>query len=279
MVVSHEILAGAGPESVARAMASFPDHEVHVVLTARDLGRQIPAEWQERVKHRGGRDFAAFLKALQRSTGRTDKSRGSGGCRTCPGSSGPGVRPASRARPPRHRDARRRSARARCGSASPMCSGSTRVRRTPRAGRPTPRSAAPRSPCCAGSTPLWPSARSHAPSTSTGCARPSSRRCSRRSARTTSRRRFRRSGAAGRADHRLLARGDPRFGRRRRRDSRRPRAGVARRQRALGRPRQADPAPRRRRDRGPRPRARPGRQHAGHRAAGTVARLTRLLRP
>jgi len=72
VVISHEILAAAGPDSVARAMASFPEHEVHVVLTARDLGRQIPAEWQERVKHRGGRDYAAFLKALQRNYTRTD---------------------------------------------------------------------------------------------------------------------------------------------------------------------------------------------------------------
>lgn len=67
VLVSHEILAAATPASVARAMASFPDHEVHVVLTARDLGRQIPAEWQEKVKHRGRRSFAEFLKTLQRS--------------------------------------------------------------------------------------------------------------------------------------------------------------------------------------------------------------------
>ena len=67
VLVSHEILAAAGPESVARAMASFPTHEVHVIVTARDLGRQIPAEWQERVKHRGGRDYTNFLKTLMRS--------------------------------------------------------------------------------------------------------------------------------------------------------------------------------------------------------------------
>jgi hypothetical protein len=72
VVISHEILAAASSESVARAMASFPDHEIHVIITARDLGRQIPAEWQERVKHRGGRDYAAFLKALQRNYKRTD---------------------------------------------------------------------------------------------------------------------------------------------------------------------------------------------------------------
>ncbi len=72
VLVSHEILAAAEPASVARAMASFPGHEVHVVLTARDLGRQIPAEWQERVKHRGRRDYREFLKALQKNYARTD---------------------------------------------------------------------------------------------------------------------------------------------------------------------------------------------------------------
>ena len=69
VVVSHEILAGARPEAVARALESFPDHEAHVVLTARDLGRQIPAEWQERVKHRARRDFAAYLEHTQRTHG------------------------------------------------------------------------------------------------------------------------------------------------------------------------------------------------------------------
>jgi hypothetical protein len=67
IVVSHEILAAAKPEHVARALASFPDHEAHVILTARDLGRQIPAEWQERVKHRGRLDYGAFLVRLHRN--------------------------------------------------------------------------------------------------------------------------------------------------------------------------------------------------------------------
>lgn len=60
VVISHEILATASPEQVARAMASFGEGEVHVLVSARDLVRQIPAEWQENVKHRrvvGYRDF------------------------------------------------------------------------------------------------------------------------------------------------------------------------------------------------------------------------------
>ena len=60
-IVSHEILAAATPAQVAGAMEAFDDREVHVVLTARDLARQLPAEWQENVKHRGRRSFANFL--------------------------------------------------------------------------------------------------------------------------------------------------------------------------------------------------------------------------
>jgi hypothetical protein len=62
VLVSHEILAGADRAAATRAVDSFPDHEPHVVLTVRDLGRQIPAEWQERVKHRARRDFAAYVR-------------------------------------------------------------------------------------------------------------------------------------------------------------------------------------------------------------------------
>jgi hypothetical protein len=39
--------------------------EIHVVLSARDLVRQIPAEWQENVKHRRTPSYADFLAHLQ----------------------------------------------------------------------------------------------------------------------------------------------------------------------------------------------------------------------
>jgi hypothetical protein len=68
-LVSHEILAGADAGAVERALDSFPDHEPHVLLTVRDLGRQVPAEWQERVKHRARRDFAAYLRHTRRHHG------------------------------------------------------------------------------------------------------------------------------------------------------------------------------------------------------------------
>ncbi|MDP9821240.1 hypothetical protein [Nocardioides massiliensis] len=64
-VISHEILAIATRAQVARAMASFGDAEVHVVYSARDLVRQIPAEWQENVKHRRRVSYAKFLAKIQ----------------------------------------------------------------------------------------------------------------------------------------------------------------------------------------------------------------------
>jgi hypothetical protein len=66
-IVSHEILATASRAHVARALESLStgDTEIHVVLTARDLVRQIPAEWQENVKHRRIVMYADFLAHLQ----------------------------------------------------------------------------------------------------------------------------------------------------------------------------------------------------------------------
>jgi hypothetical protein len=73
VVLSHEILAGAKPHQIERARSDLQGSELHVVYSARDLGRQIPAEWQEGVKHRRRRSFATFLKAVQ-TTPRTNSS-------------------------------------------------------------------------------------------------------------------------------------------------------------------------------------------------------------
>jgi hypothetical protein len=70
-IVSHEILATASRQQVRRALESFGDAEVHLVLSARDLVRQIPAEWQENVKHRrtvGYRDFLDTITDPARPT-------------------------------------------------------------------------------------------------------------------------------------------------------------------------------------------------------------------
>ncbi|WP_435743047.1 DUF6752 domain-containing protein [Nocardioides sp. SYSU DS0663] len=49
-VLSYELLAGASADQVARVLRDLDGIEVHVVITARDLGRSVPSAWQERLK-------------------------------------------------------------------------------------------------------------------------------------------------------------------------------------------------------------------------------------
>ena len=64
-VISHEIFARATRAQVERALASLGDAEVHLVLSVRDLVRQVPAEWQENVKHRSHITYARFLRTIR----------------------------------------------------------------------------------------------------------------------------------------------------------------------------------------------------------------------
>ncbi|MFT4286391.1 hypothetical protein [Nocardioides sp.] len=71
VIISAEILAGASAEQAARAIGSFGDAEVHLVLTVRDLARQIPAEWQETVKHYNTETYAEYLAIVRSGEGRS----------------------------------------------------------------------------------------------------------------------------------------------------------------------------------------------------------------
>jgi hypothetical protein len=67
-IISHEILATASRAQIGRALESLGhgrDAEIHLVLSVRDLVRQIPAEWQENVKHRAALSYGAFLDQIQ----------------------------------------------------------------------------------------------------------------------------------------------------------------------------------------------------------------------
>ncbi len=74
-IISHEILAHASRAQAGRALESLGhrwdvaaeerETEVHVVLSVRDLIRQVPAEWQENVKHRSTLSYADFLDQLR----------------------------------------------------------------------------------------------------------------------------------------------------------------------------------------------------------------------
>ncbi|KQZ76124.1 hypothetical protein [Nocardioides sp. Root151] len=66
-IISHEILATADRTQIRRALETLghPDTEIHVVLSVRDLVRQIPAEWQENIKHRRTISYRRFLAQVQ----------------------------------------------------------------------------------------------------------------------------------------------------------------------------------------------------------------------
>lgn len=63
VLISHEMLAQATQDRAAGALAllTAQGFEAHVVLTTRDLARQLPAEWQEWIKHRSSIDFDEFV--------------------------------------------------------------------------------------------------------------------------------------------------------------------------------------------------------------------------
>ncbi|MFC7731687.1 hypothetical protein [Actinomadura keratinilytica] len=65
-IISQELFAPAHPRWVAQALDDLDFAEVHILFTARDLGRQIPAHWQEDVKNRFTWTFEEFVAALSR---------------------------------------------------------------------------------------------------------------------------------------------------------------------------------------------------------------------
>ncbi len=63
-VLSNELFSNVEPQDVTPALAHLDGVEVHVVVTARDLARQLPAEWQEGVKHGRSLRFSTFLERV-----------------------------------------------------------------------------------------------------------------------------------------------------------------------------------------------------------------------
>lgn len=60
-LISHETLGGSSPKIVKRAVRSLRGRTVRVVVTCRDLGRQLPAVWQEGVKNGDTETYDDFL--------------------------------------------------------------------------------------------------------------------------------------------------------------------------------------------------------------------------
>jgi len=65
IVLSHETFSRAHRNDVERAVESLAPAEVHIIYGTRNLTRQIPAVWQERVKNRDTLSYSDFLAAVQ----------------------------------------------------------------------------------------------------------------------------------------------------------------------------------------------------------------------
>ncbi|PRW62704.1 hypothetical protein [Actinopolyspora mortivallis] len=72
VVISHELFCTATPEQVERAMRDLSFAEVHLVCTARDLLRQLPAVWQEDVKNRHTLTFEDFVSGIRGTASETN---------------------------------------------------------------------------------------------------------------------------------------------------------------------------------------------------------------
>ncbi len=80
-VLGHEVLAGATTDQVRAALAPLAGLDVHVVVTARDLGRQATAHWQEEVKLGATWSFAEFEREQLRADTGPDAGPDAGGVR------------------------------------------------------------------------------------------------------------------------------------------------------------------------------------------------------
>ena len=69
VIISAELLAPATARQAAVAKSALGGAEIHVVLTARALSRQLPSAWQEQIKAGVSQPFDAFLDDVRRRSG------------------------------------------------------------------------------------------------------------------------------------------------------------------------------------------------------------------
>jgi hypothetical protein len=63
-VVSHENFGYADDAQADRAKLSLEAKEIHVIFTAREFSRVVPAMWQERLKNRSEDTWSSYVEAL-----------------------------------------------------------------------------------------------------------------------------------------------------------------------------------------------------------------------
>jgi hypothetical protein len=64
-LISEESFAPAPPEQIERLMAHCGDREVHVIVTLRDLGRQIPSAWQQDIQSGAYLSYQDYFRRMR----------------------------------------------------------------------------------------------------------------------------------------------------------------------------------------------------------------------
>jgi hypothetical protein len=65
-VVSMEYLAPMGRPRIKVLRDAFPDSEVRIAVTVRDLGRSVPAMWQEAIKNRRTWTWDQYVRSIEK---------------------------------------------------------------------------------------------------------------------------------------------------------------------------------------------------------------------
>lgn len=63
-LLSNEIVGGMGADRLATLVDALGRGDVHVVITARDLARVVPSQWQTAVRSQGTRPWREFVEAV-----------------------------------------------------------------------------------------------------------------------------------------------------------------------------------------------------------------------
>lgn len=69
VIVSMEFLSLANEKQARRAVSGLDQREVHVVLTARDLARVVPAQWQESTQNGATWEWPEYLRGVMHREG------------------------------------------------------------------------------------------------------------------------------------------------------------------------------------------------------------------
>jgi hypothetical protein len=68
-LISQESLATASAPQIERLLEATSGREVHVLVTLRDLGRQLPSAWQQTLQMGGSEPFPKYLRRLRDKEG------------------------------------------------------------------------------------------------------------------------------------------------------------------------------------------------------------------